>query len=358
MRVQHYVVFAAGLVIGFVAPLAFGWPIWAGILTGLVVAVAAVGFQFWLAQMPSLRDGIIGLVMLVVGLAWFLVAAYQYRQGGAMAREWLAEKELWYLPYLAALLLGVGGLVSFINWLPLAWHITIKELRTYFTSPIAYAVMMGVFGVFNLLYWLFLLEWQKASSGGGVGPQTLMTLTFLILLVSPLLTMRLLAEEKRSGTFEMLMTRPVHDLQVVLGKFASALIVLVVMLAVTAILPLIVEMGGDPDWGPIWTGYAGLVGVCAAFAAIGLFASALTSSQIAAAAVAWFVLLVMWLIGFLEVFFQGKFVAKVGAYISPNKVMVDFSSGTVDTTQVIYLLTVTVFFLFASWMALYQARSR
>jgi ABC-2 type transport system permease protein len=170
--------------------------------------------------------------------------------------------------------------------------------------------------------------------------------------------MRLFAEEKRSGTYETLMTRPVHDVQVVVGKFVAAACVMLVMLAVLLVEPIILQFGGKPDWGPVWTSYVGLVGWSFAFVAIGLFASALTNSQIAAAAMAWFGLILLWLLGALRMVDPGKAISKVGEYMSVSGVMEEFSQGKIDTTRLVYLGSVTVFFLFAATMALFANRSK
>jgi ABC-2 type transport system permease protein len=154
------------------------------------------------------------------------------------------------------------------------------------------------------------------------------------------------------------MTRPVHDLQVVVGKFLGAMSVMLLMLLVTFIQPLFAELGGNPDWGPIWSAYVGLIGWSAAFVAIGVFTSALTSSQIAAAALAWFALIMLWLLQALRSIEPGKVISKVGEYLSVSGVMEEFARGTIDTTRLIYLASVSIFFLFAAWMTLFASRSK
>jgi ABC-2 type transport system permease protein len=144
----------------------------------------------------------------------------------------------------------------------------------------------------------------------------------------------------------------------VVGKFFGALGVMLVMIAVLFIQPLMAELGGNPDWGPIWSAHLGLIGWSAAFVAIGVFTSALTSSQIAAAAMSWFMLIVLWLLQALRSIDPGKPISKVGEYLSISGVMEEFARGTIDTTRLIYLASVTVFFLFAAWMTLFATRSR
>jgi len=253
-------------------------------------------------------------------------------------------------------LMVLGAVVAYALWLPRCWHVTVKELRTYFASPIAYAVMMAVFAISNLIFW-WMLKGMMERQGGNVADTTVTT-CFLLVLISPLLTMRLLAEEKRSGTYEILMTRPIHDAQVVVGKFVGAMGVMVVMIGVLLIQPLLAELGGNPDWGPIWSANLGLLGWSAAFVAIGVFTSALTSSQIAAAAMSWFMLIVLWLLAALRSVDPGRPISKIGEYLSINAVIEEFARGTIDTTRLSCLASVTVFFLFAAWMTLFATRSR
>ncbi|MGQ9733291.1 MAG: ABC transporter permease [Candidatus Zipacnadales bacterium] len=290
------------------------------------------------------------LVCVGIGIAFIIASLVTLRGGGET--PWKGP----WLAYISYVLLIVGLILTYILWFPRCWVVTAKELRSYFTSPIAYAVMMAVFGISGLLFW-WTLKHLMTNQGEGVGA-TLMTTCFLLLLISPLLTMRLFAEEKRSGTYEILMTHPVHDLQVVVGKFAAAMGVMLVMLGVTFVQPLFAELGGDPDWGPVWSAYVGLLGWSMAFVAIGVFTSALTSSQIAAAALSWFILIIMWLLGALRSIEPGKAISKVGEYLSVSGVMDEFSRGTIDTTRLVYLASVTVFFLFAAWMTLFAVRSR
>jgi ABC-2 type transport system permease protein len=293
---------------------------------------------------------VVCLVFLSIGVLYAVLYLFFSRAGGEMPWNpgWLA--------YVTFSMLGLGLVFTYALWFPRCWHVTIKELRTYFASPIAYVVMMAVFGISNLIFWWTLKD-LMTRQGENIA-MTTMTTCFLLLLISPLLTMRLFAEEKRSGTYEILMTRPVHDLQVVIGKFLGAMSVMLLMLLVTFIQPLFAELGGNPDWGPIWSAYVGLIGWSAAFVAIGVFTSALTSSQIAAAALAWFGLILLWLLQALRSIEPGKVISKVGEYLSVSGVMEEFARGTIDSTRLIYLASVCIFFLFAAWMTLFASRSR
>lgn len=289
-------------------------------------------------------------IFVVIGLAYIVIYLISVRDGDEM--RWNPA----WLPYVTFSLLFLGAAGTYVVWLPRCWHITVKELRTYFASPIAYAVMVAVFGISNLICWWTLRD-MMMQQRESIAMIT-MTTCFLLVLISPLLTMRLLAEEKRSGTYEILMTRPVHDLQVVVGKFFGAMGVMLIMIAVLFIQFLMAELGGNPDWGPIWSAHIGLLGWSSAFVAIGVFTSALTSSQIAAAAMSWFMMILLWLMQALRSIEPGKAISKVGEYVSISGVMEEFARGTIDTTRCIYLASVTIFFLFAAWMTLFANRSR
>jgi len=341
------------------------------IIVGLVVGLAAsviIGVAAWFvirglsardeeAERPSVRTAVglsavtalflgLGYEVSIIVISWLLILRH------ATPERWPAP----WLHYVAIPLLLIGLVACYVTWLRGAYYVTAKELRTYFSSPIAYAIMMAVFGISGLLFWWTVKSYmkQEAQDIGG----SFMTTCFLLLLISPLLTMRLFAEEKRSGTFEMLMTHPVRDLQIVFGKFVAAAGVMLVMLAVLMVQPLILEKGGAPDWGPIWSSYLGLIGWAFAFVAIGVFTSALTNSQIAAAAMAWFMLLILWLLGALRMVEPGKAISRIGEYMSVSGVMERFSQGTIETTAMVYLASVTVFFLFAATMALFASRSK
>jgi ABC-2 type transport system permease protein len=295
---------------------------------------------------------IVCLAFLTIGLAY--VAAY------LVASTQNADEMAWnpgWLPWITFPMLIIGAAATYVLWFPGCWHITLKELRTYFASPIAYAVMVAIFGISNLIFW-WTLKGMMTQPGQNEIAMTTMTTCFLLVLITPLLTMRLIAEEKRSGTYEILVTRPIHDLQMVVGKFMGAMGVMLVIIAVTFLQPLMAELGGNPDWGPIWSAYVGLIGWTAAFVAIGVFASALTASQIAAAAIAWFMTIMMWLLSALRSVDPGKAISKLGEYMSPNAVMEEFARGTIDTTRLIYVASLTIFFLFAAWMTLFSGRSR
>ncbi len=234
----------------------------------------------------------------------------------------------------------------------IAW----RELKSYFFSPIAYIVFF-VFYLVNGWYFGSLVTWYgEAARQGGQGIEFPMAPVFgiwfliVMVIVAPILTMRLFAEERRSGTMEILMTAPVTDTEVTLGKYLAALLVYVVMLVPTVVYVLILKWLADrpPDVGPILGTYLGVVLMGMLFLAMGTFASSVTRNQIIAAVVG--VLLTASMLA--AVFLQGQFTpnttgSQILNYFSVlEHVHQDFGRGLVDTRRLIFYLSGTAFFLF------------
>jgi ABC-2 type transport system permease protein len=156
--------------------------------------------------------------------------------------------------------------------------LAVKEIRALFVSPIAYAVI-AVFLVLNGYTFAVTLFITKQATLAHIFFQAAMQLVLLV----PLVTMRQFAEERRGGTLELLLTAPVRESGIVLAKFAASMAVLVVMIALTFVYALILVMFGDPDLGPVYSGYLGLVMLAGALVSVGLALSALTTNQIVAA---------------------------------------------------------------------------
>jgi ABC-2 type transport system permease protein len=234
-----------------------------------------------------------------------------------------------------------------------------KELRAYFTSPIAYIVI----GFFALLYGFFFVaimryfvsqSMQSGLLGGGaqamnVNQQLIRPLlqNFLVvnLFLLPMVTMRTYSEEKRSGTIELLLTSPVTDFEIVMGKFLGAMGLYAAMLAVTLPHVGILYMFGRPEWKPILTSYVGLLLFGGCFVAVGLFISSLSKNQIVAGSVTFVIFLLLWVINWIGSF-TGPTGDKLTSYLSIVDHFDDFSKGVIDTTHVIYYLSVITFGLF------------
>jgi ABC-2 type transport system permease protein len=220
--------------------------------------------------------------------------------------------------------------------------ISLKEFRSYLASPVAYvvtAVFLGLSGTFFASY-LAGTNYADTSIRGFLDAAQ-----FLILLFAAALTMRLIAEERKLGTWELLLTVPVKDVEIVLGKFLGSLALLASMLLLTLYYPALLMVLGDPDLGPIFTSYVGLLLLGSAALAVGLFASSLTSNQIAAAVVAGGILFALWFIGVLGDSAPGAF-GELLSYVSLSGHFPDFVRGVIDTRSVVYYLSATAVFLF------------
>ena len=232
-----------------------------------------------------------------------------------------------------------------------------KEVKSYFSSPIAYIAI----GLWALLYGYFffaILSFfvRQSMQMNQFGPQALnlnqqlirpllQNVTILILFLMPMVTMRTYSEEKRSGTIELLLTSPVTDFQIVLGKFFGAMALYAVMLAVTLFHIGVLFIYGSPEWKPILTSYIGLLLLGGCFISVGLFISSLTKNQIVAGMVTFAVFLLLWIITWIGSF-SGPTVDKLTTYLSIIDHLDDFGKGVIDTKHVIYYLSFITFGLF------------
>ncbi len=245
-----------------------------------------------------------------------------------------------------------------------------KELRHYFASPIAYVVICAwalVFGWFfvAMLSWFQMQSMQGQMMGGG-GPmnvnQNLIRIVLqngavVILFLMPIVTMRTYAEEKRSGTIELLLTSPVSDWQIIFGKFLGALALYGVMLAVTLVHVGALFLFGRPEWKPILTGYLGLLLMGGCFASFGLFVSSLTRNQIVAATITFVFFLMFWVLDWMGNFADPT-VGGLLNYLSITGHFDDFAKGVIDTKHVIYYLSFITFGLFLTSKAVDSERWR
>jgi ABC-2 type transport system permease protein len=235
-----------------------------------------------------------------------------------------------------------------------------RELQSYFASPIAY-VMLGLFAlIFGWMFYSFLRffaeQGLRMSQFGMQGPQALnvnemmirpllLQAGVVVLFFLPMLTMRTFAEEKRSGTIELLLTSPLSDWEIVLGKYLGALALYVVMLAVSALNFIWLFAFGNPEVAPILTGYLGLLLMGGSFIALGVFISNLTRNQLVAAALTFSVLLMLLLVNWIGEG-SGPVMRAVVSGLSVFQHFEDFSRGVIDTQHVIYYLSFIGFGLF------------
>lgn len=230
------------------------------------------------------------------------------------------------------------------------WANFVRELRAYFFSPLAYVVLTLLLVVHGLVFWVIVsyLSDPRVSVGAPLELFFGQTLFFwlVLLFVAPVLTMRLLSEERRSGSIEVLMTAPVTETQVVLGKYLAALCFYVFLWLPTLAYAGIVAYYADVDWGPVAAGYLGTVGLGAVFLAAGIFASSLTRSQLVAAVLTFALLVPLFTFGLLENLFNNEGLKTAFSYLNIWRHMEDFGKGIVDTRALVYYLSATAFFLF------------
>ena len=167
----------------------------------------------------------------------------------------------------------------------------------------------------------------------------------MILFVMPMVTMRTYSEEKRSGTIELLLTSPLTDFQIIMGKFLGAMALYGVMLLVTTIHIGLLFVYGNPEWKPIVTAYIGLFLLGGCFISMGLLISSLTKNQIVAGMVTFAVFLLLWIITWIGSF-SGPTVDQLTQYLSIIDHLDDFSKGVIDTKHVIYYVSFITFGLF------------
>jgi gliding motility-associated transport system permease protein len=247
-----------------------------------------------------------------------------------------------------------------------------KELRAYFASPIAY-IVIGFFALLFGWFYIGILDWfvrqgMQMGQFGMQGPQNMnvnqqmirplllnMTVVFLFLL--PLVTMRTYAEEKRSGTIELLLTSPLTDLQIVLGKFLGAMVLYSAMLAVTMIHFGLLFKFGNPDWKPLAVAYLGLFLFGGCFISVGLFISSLTKNQIVAGAATFGVFLLLWVVDWI-----GQSLGPTGEsltkYLSMTEHLDDFVKGVIDTKHLVYYVSFITFGLFLTMRSVDAERWR
>jgi ABC-2 type transport system permease protein len=229
-----------------------------------------------------------------------------------------------------------------------------KEMASYFLSPIAYVTMMFFLLVMGVSFSLLVSVMASGSVGVTIMKELFSSIFFWLamLIVAPVLTMRLFAEEKRSGTIETLMTAPVTDTAVVLAKYAGAMTFFAILWLPTAsyafILKAFSPLTAPVDLGPMLGGYVGAFLVGAMYIATGLFCSSMTNNQIVAAIMCFAMTCVAFFAGFIPYIARSELLRDFGGYVSSISHMLDFSRGAVDTRPVVFCLTVSALMLFAT----------
>ena len=228
-----------------------------------------------------------------------------------------------------------------------------KEIQVYFSNPTAYIVGMMFLALSGFFF---------ARDLNDPFPQASLVnffdgATIILILIAPALTMRLMAEEQKLGTIELLLTSPVRDWEVIIGKYVASFVFLIATVALTLYYTILLYVFASPDPGPIYAGYLGLALYGGAALAIGLLCSTLTSNQIVAAVVAMGILMVMFFAD-LAADNIGGTASTIISEISIRSHFEDFARGIIDTKHVVYYLSVIAFFLFMSVRALESRRWR
>ena len=233
--------------------------------------------------------------------------------------------------------------------LAIAW----KEIQAYFTSPTGYIVALVFLAITGFYFGLSISGiFPQANIEGFIGPSA-----FVLVLLAPAMTMRLMAEEQKMGTIELLLTSPVRDWEVVLGKFLASLTFFIGTLVLTLYYVILLYAFGNPDSGPVWSGYLGLILYGATALSIGLLASSLTNNQIVALVVGFGILLILSLIDLAAGLVDGvpsTILSEAGLRTHLD----DFTRGVVGTNHVVYYITVTAVFLFLTVRSLEARRWR
>jgi ABC-2 type transport system permease protein len=234
------------------------------------------------------------------------------------------------------------------------WHITWREVRSYFVSPVAYVVSALFLVAMGYLFSLILINSRDASMRG-----VFSNMVFILMLLAPAITMKLLAEENRMGTLELLLTAPVQDWQVVVGKYLSSVILFAVMLlGPTLYYAVILQVFGPPDWGPIFTGYLGILMLGASFLAVGIFTSSLSQNQVIAYFAGMVILILMWILDAATGIVGSGPIADILSYLAITRHYDDFFRGVLDTVDIVYSLGIISVALFLATQVLQTRRWR
>jgi len=249
------------------------------------------------------------------------------------------------------------------------WIIFKKELHGYFVSPIAYLLLTMFALIFGYFFWsavaYFAYVGIESQMQGQSYPMNINEMVIRPLLSNaaviglffiPMITMRLFAEEKKTGTIELLATSPVRDIEIILGKWLAALALYVCLLVFTAINFAFLFKYGNPDWKPLAIGYLGLLLLGGALLAVGTFISTLTRNQIIAAAATFGVCLLLWVLEWNS--YETATWAQVMAYCSVIKHLESFTKGVLDSRDAVYYVSLIFLGLFLTSRSMESLRWR
>jgi ABC-2 type transport system permease protein len=217
--------------------------------------------------------------------------------------------------------------------------ITKRELKSFFDSPVAYIVVVVFLLVAGWMFFSALFLMGRADMRSFFAPSPFSP-SLLLVILAPAISMRLIAEERKSGTLELLTTMPIRDVEVILGKFFAALGLVAAALLITLIYALSVSSIGDLDWGPVISGYVGISLFASSLLAIGLLCSTWTNNQIVAFIIGFVVCAALYFVYWLQ-FFVSDAIAPVVEFLSLAYHLENMSRGVVDSRDVLYYLSLT-----------------
>jgi ABC-2 type transport system permease protein len=245
-----------------------------------------------------------------------------------------------------------------------------RELKSYFASPVAYGLMTFFAALFGFFFYaataFFVQQSLNAQFSGRGMPMdvnewvirgVLSNISVIGLFLIPMISMRLFAEEKRAGTIELLVTSPVRDMEIILGKWLAAMALYLCVLAISLFDIGLLFFYGKPDWKPILVGYVGLILQGGALLAIGIFISSTTRNQIIAGTATFAVCLLLWVLEWVSAFDPSPF-GRVVSYLSVLTHFEPFAKGVLDTKDIIFYITLTFFGLFLTSRSLESLRWR
>lgn len=254
------------------------------------------------------------------------------------------------------------------------WVLLRREMLSYFVSPVAYTLLIVFLGMTGYFFTGLLTTFVRIATQNMEQSQMLQqmpaimnvnmgvmrpwfnTTSQLMLFLAPIITMRLLAEERGTGRIDLLLSAPITDFQLVLGKFLAGFALCALFLLPTFVFPAILFNHGNPELGQIVTGYAGLLLLSLALISLGLTVSALTSSQVVAAAATFGITILLWIIGAIHS--EGTLWRTALSSVSLLDHFGEFANGVVELRNVVYYLSFTVFMLFVSLRAVESQRWR
>ncbi len=256
-----------------------------------------------------------------------------------------------------------------------SWAIFERELKSYFVSPIAYVVIALFIAIAGIFFYLILSSFVQRCFEVDMYAQQLRQMSppmnlhewvtrpffgnvaTIALMILPLITMKLYAEEKKIGTIELLQTSPITNIQTLVGKYAASVVLYILMLIITLFYMLFLFAYGNPEIGQVFSGYLGIFLIGSSYLAIGLLFSTLTDNQIVAAVSTIAVILIFWAMGWISSFLSPG-LGKILSHFSLIEYLNDFEKGVIDTKNIVFYLSFILMSLFLSYASIESARWR